>query len=193
MTIASTDVGPTQSQLRYLRLLAQRTETTFVYPTTRAQASREIERLRRRPAPLRVPRIEREPDEEPETYATAVRDHEVRGRGSSAAWRHKPESDEEPLSDRRRLMMGHRVELARYRLSSGERVLCAERIKGSGVCVVDVPAHAGGRRYVVERNVHLDGNAGLRALLDDYIAQAKDCGRVPMATSALDLELEADA
>jgi hypothetical protein len=189
MTTASIEARPTPSQLRYLKLLAQRTETTFVYPTSRAQASREIERLRCLPAALRVPPTERESGEEPESYATAVCDEEVRGRGCTASWRHKRERNQD--APECKTMLSEKVELARYHLRSGERVLCAERIQGK-MCVVDMPAQPGGRRYVVERNVHPDGNAGLKALLADYVAQARDCGRVPMATSALGLEIEAD-
>ena len=37
---------PTAKQLAYLRALANRAGQTFIYPRTRAQASREIERLR---------------------------------------------------------------------------------------------------------------------------------------------------
>ena len=39
---------PTSRQLNYLRALANRTGQTFTYPRTRREASREIERLKRR-------------------------------------------------------------------------------------------------------------------------------------------------
>ena len=42
--------GPSAKQLAYLKALAQRTATSFTYPRDRAEASREIERLRRLPA-----------------------------------------------------------------------------------------------------------------------------------------------
>lgn len=83
-----TEARPTAKQLKYLMWLAQRSASTFTYPSTRAQASREIERLKRLPAELHVPRDERDPDpDEDLAYATAVRDHEVIGRGSCASWR----------------------------------------------------------------------------------------------------------
>lgn len=104
MTTASTEARPTSRQLRYLKMLAQRTETTFVYPSTRVQASREIERLWHRPAPPRVPRTELDPGEEPQTYATAVCDHELRRRGCSASWRHGRELD--PIAELRRAADG---------------------------------------------------------------------------------------
>lgn len=191
MTTTSTEASPTPSQLRYLKVLAQRTETTFVYPASRAQASREIKRLKRLPAALRVRSVEREPGHEPEVYATAVRDDEVRGRGSSAAWRHKPERDDPQGMSECMAMMREKVEFARYRLPSEERVLRAERIDGQ-MCMVDAPTQAGGRRYVVERSVRLDEDPAVQALVDDYVAQARDCGRVPMSTSALGLEIEID-
>ena len=45
--------------------------------------------------------------------------------------------------------VGERVELARYRISTGERVLYGQRIAGV-VRITDVPARAG-RAYLVER------------------------------------------
>ena len=47
--MASAALAPTAKQLRFLRTLAQRTGTTFTYPRTRGQASRQIAALRRRP------------------------------------------------------------------------------------------------------------------------------------------------
>ena len=50
------DAPPTTKQLRYLCLLAKQTATGFTPPRTSAQASREIERLRRRPVSSRTER-----------------------------------------------------------------------------------------------------------------------------------------
>ena len=81
---------PTAKQQRYLRALAQRTGQTFTTPTTRAQASREIDRLRRIP---RSTRFERELDRQTvagrvgETPASSVRCEEISGYGASATWR----------------------------------------------------------------------------------------------------------
>jgi hypothetical protein len=47
---------------------------------------------------------------------------------------------------------GERVELTRYRLPGGERVLYGQRIDGA-VTVADVPAGDHGRVYLVERRV----------------------------------------
>jgi hypothetical protein len=41
---------PTAKQLAYLRALAARTATTFAYPRSRGEASREIDRLHQLPA-----------------------------------------------------------------------------------------------------------------------------------------------
>jgi len=46
--------------------------------------------------------------------------------------------------------VGERVELGRYRISSGERVIVGQRVNGV-VRVSDVPADGGGRAYLVER------------------------------------------
>jgi hypothetical protein len=80
---------PTTRQLRYLKLLTQMTATTFAYPQTKAQASREIERLQQLPRAGR----ERQDDDGSQFYATAVRGEDVRGRGASAAWRHSRDRD----------------------------------------------------------------------------------------------------
>src|SRR5660397_56147 len=69
----TSDVAPTSRQLRYLRVLAGGTATTFAYPQTRSDASREIDRLRQLADSPQTSRLE-----DPEThseqlhYATAV-------------------------------------------------------------------------------------------------------------------------
>jgi hypothetical protein len=68
---------------------------------------------------------------------------------------------------------GQRVELARYRVRSGERVLYGQRIDGA-VAVVDVPAGDCGRVYLVER--HLESKAALAALVADYLATSRRRG-----------------
>jgi hypothetical protein len=81
---------PTTRQLRYLCRLAELTGTTFTPPATRRQASREIERLERRP---RSARLERREDSRSvsrglarEQPASSVRDDEIAGFGSQARW-----------------------------------------------------------------------------------------------------------
>ena len=69
------------------------------------------------------------------------------------------------------------VELARYRISSGERIVRGQRILGV-VRVSDVPAQGNGRRYLVERE--LTSMDELQALVDDYVAQATKWDAVPV-------------
>jgi hypothetical protein len=85
------DSKPTRPQLRYLRQLAERTGSTFTPPQTRRQASAEIERLKQR---SRSARLERQADRRAVTRglaeqqpASSVRDDEIQGYGSDAAWR----------------------------------------------------------------------------------------------------------
>lgn len=54
----------------------------------------------------------------------------------------------------------------------------------------DCPAAAGGRAYLIERELEQDGYVALKALVADYLAQAEGLGDVPMAGSPLDRYLE---
>jgi len=82
---------PTAKQLRYLRGLAEARGESFAYPGSVAEASAEIERLKaRRPES----RVERKLDRLATSRAmaergdaTAIRDEEIVGYGSSAHWR----------------------------------------------------------------------------------------------------------
>jgi len=89
---------PTPKQLRYLRLLADRTGTSFAYPATITDASAEITRLTKLPATGRGQRtrerraIQRDLAERPDD-ATPVRvGRDIRGYGSSARWAHTPDT-----------------------------------------------------------------------------------------------------
>jgi len=87
----------------------------------------------------------------------------------------------------RRVSVGERVELGRYRVSSCERVLYGQRIAGV-VRVSDHPATDGGRCYLVERELEQDGPgayAALKALVADYLDQAQLLDRIPMAGSVV--------
>jgi hypothetical protein len=79
--------------------------------------------------------------------------------------------------------VGERVELGRYRISTGERVLYGQRVNGV-VRITDNPSD-NGRAYLVERGLEEDGYAALNALLDDYLEQASRLDAVPMASSVL--------
>jgi hypothetical protein len=81
---------PTSRQLRYLRILAECTSTTFAMPETSRQASREIARLQRitsiAPSERRNERAELAVDRERMQPSTAVHFEEISGYGSSATW-----------------------------------------------------------------------------------------------------------
>jgi len=62
------------------------------------------------------------------------------------------------------------VELARYRLTTGERVLYGQRIDGQ-VAVIDVPSGDEGRVYLVER--HVESKAALDGLVAAYLADSR--------------------
>jgi hypothetical protein len=77
------------------------------------------------------------------------------------------------------IRVGIRVELARYTIPAGERVLYGQRINGI-VRITDNPATGTGRAYLVERELEHDGNAALQALIADYTDQAHIHGQIPM-------------
>jgi hypothetical protein len=97
------EVKPTRKQLPYLKGLADSTGTTFAYPATRAEASAEIKRLQTRPRSgaddVRRERraVQRDLQTRPPD-ATAVRERDVRGYGSSARWAHRPIDSQQPTS-----------------------------------------------------------------------------------------------
>jgi hypothetical protein len=80
--------------------------------------------------------------------------------------------------------VGERMELARYTVLVGERVLYGQRVDGV-VRVTDVPARGHGRAYLVERELEQDGYEALQALVADYLDQAALLEDVPMAVSPL--------
>ena len=75
-----------------------------------------------------------------------------------------------------------RVELARYTISAGERVIYGQRVLGV-VRLVDVPARGRGRRYVIERE--LTSMAELEAIVADYVEQAGRWDAIPAAPVCL--------
>jgi hypothetical protein len=70
------------------------------------------------------------------------------------------------------------VELARYAISAGERVIYGQRVCGV-VRLVDVPANECGRRYVIERELTV--MAELEAIVADYLEQAAAWDMIPAA------------
>lgn len=78
-----------------------------------------------------------------------------------------------------------RVELGRYRVSAGERVVYGQRVLGV-VRLLDVSAHDRGRRYVIERG--LTCMAELEAIVADYLHEARRWDAIPAETNCLDRE-----
>jgi hypothetical protein len=68
------------------------------------------------------------------------------------------------------------VELARYTISAGERVIHRQRVLGV-VRLTDTPADGRGRHFLIERGLTV--HAELQALLADYLAQAAEWDVVP--------------
>ena len=71
-----------------------------------------------------------------------------------------------------------RIELARYTITAGERVIYGQRIRDV-VRLVDVPAQGSGRRYLIERE--LTSMAELEAIVADYLQQAARWDSIPAA------------
>jgi hypothetical protein len=92
MTNSPQTPEPTAKQLRYLRHLASSRGQTFTPPTTRAEASAQIERLKSRRADSSWERrseafvLGREIDDR-WGPATGARRHEIEGYGSTARWK----------------------------------------------------------------------------------------------------------
>jgi hypothetical protein len=112
-------------------------------------------------------------------HATAAQPDETSGWGSSATWR---SSSLPRAATPRPLEVGERTELARCRVSAGERVIYGQRINGC-VRITDRPASGTGRSYLVERECEQDGYSALKALVADYVEQSRELDEVPMASS----------
>jgi len=74
-----------------------------------------------------------------------------------------------------------RVELARYTITGGERVVYGQRVLGV-VRLVDHPARGRGRRYVIECGLTV--MAELEAIVADYVEQATSWDTIPAAGAA---------
>ena len=70
------------------------------------------------------------------------------------------------------------VELGRYSIAAGERVIQGQRILGV-VRLIDIPATGDGRRYVIERELTV--MAELDAIVADYLDQAARWHTIPAA------------
>jgi len=98
-----TALKPTPKQLRYLRILADKTGSTFAYPATIDDASSEITRLNKLPRTDTGERTRERRDVQRDLAnrpgdATAIRARDIRGYGSSARWAHNPADNTEQPS-----------------------------------------------------------------------------------------------
>src|ERR1700694_2583757 len=84
----------------------------------------------------------------------------------------------------RRSVVSERVEVARYTVSAGTRLLYAQRIDRL-LCVTDRPASGTGRAYLVEYGMDPRGVSALQALGADYTPQAGELDQIPMAASIM--------
>jgi len=90
-----------------------------------------------------------------------------------------------PKAPRRIPAVGERVELARYTVADGTRIVYGQRI-GRVVRITDCPACGRGRAFLIERGLERDGYSALRALVDDYTRQAGRLNAIPMAASLVE-------
>ncbi len=74
------------------------------------------------------------------------------------------------------------TEVARYRVSAGERIVIGRRAAG-GAEIVDVPGGAEGRCYHVDHGYR--EAAGLAAFVKDYLEQAARLDACPMSREAI--------
>jgi hypothetical protein len=76
------------------------------------------------------------------------------------------------IPNRPDVAVGERVELARYTVTAGQRILYGQRVAGV-VRITDRPANnRGGRSYLVERELEQEGPgayAALQSLIADYL------------------------
>jgi hypothetical protein len=187
---------PTTGQLAYLKALAHRTGHTFTYPTTLADASAEITRLRSAtPSSRPERRIEHkliaDQMQAGSGDATRVRDDEIAGRGADATWAHhrrQPDASAAPPPVTRKTpQVGARTELARYTIPAGQRILYGQRVDGV-VRITDRPVASGGRAYLVDCG--LETKQEPETLVADNIQVAAETGEVPAGHLPLERYLD---
>jgi len=179
----------TPKQLRYLRILAEQTGTSFTNPESTSQASRAIQRLTqlKKTRGRHVEPAENQDTRQQHLYGTAPQEDEISGWGSDATWNTStpPRHVTTPTSS----TVGERTELARYTAGGEERVIYGQRVNGR-VRITDRPAAGPGRSYLIERGIERDGYKALKALVADYVAQSRELDQVPMASSAVRSHIE---
>jgi hypothetical protein len=210
--------APTQKQLRYLRQLAGWTGQTFATPRTRAQASREIRRLRRQQPTSRAEiaaerrAVAHDMAERRGDDARVRADAEVAGFGSEATW--SAPSREEAGPRVVAAMPRQRAAAARERTASRNKATDADAVVSrqgaahmfagyrigderrlivvqrirGAIRVGDLPANGKGERYLLADELQRCGE--LDALLHDYAAQAAILGVIPASPDGVRGALE---
>lgn len=184
---------PTPNQLRYLRDLATKRGESFALPRTRADASREIDRLKSRPTTPRsdVRRESKAIRRDMSTCgadAARIREDEVTGYGSRATWSTDRLNTREQSAAPKKTSHADEhsdseSELGRYTTTNdGVRIVYGQRINGF-VRLIDVPATRCGRRIVLEDG--LTSKAETDAIVADYLAQAAALDAIPAIASTL--------
>lgn len=170
--------APTPKQQAYIRRLALDRGISFTPPKTKREATRLIDELRRRRPDSAADRrwetrqVQADMAQRPGD-ATQVRRDETTGHGSSATWNTDRPETHATGGERR---TNPPVEIARYQLSDGERVIQGQRILGV-VRLIDIPASGAGRRFLIERE--LTCRAEVAAVVSDYLAQAHELQAIP--------------
>jgi hypothetical protein len=178
---------PTSRQLTYLKTLANQRGVSFAYPHTSAEASQEINRLKRlRPESRPDRRRERKDIADaiqagPINAAARLRADEIDGHGSSAHWAHNhdpsPESNPGHTPRTTRPVVGERTRLGSYQLAGERRVIIGQRVDGARIS--DCPDGTAGRAFLIERD--LETKAELDAVVADYLKRATELQAVPMS------------
>jgi hypothetical protein len=179
---------PTSRQLTYLKTLANQRGVSFAYPQTSAEASQEINRLKRLCPESRADRRRERKDiadaiqAGPVHAAARVRADEIDGYGSSARWAHdhdpRPHSDPGTTRGTTRPVVGERTTLGSYVVAGERRVIIGQRVDGV-VRISDCPDGTAGRAYLIERG--LETKAELDAVVVDYLKRATELQAVPMS------------
>ncbi len=186
---AAEDLDPDASRWRHTPIVGQRTELAryTVAEGERILYGQRIDGIVRFLPDQRV--VLESPSANDEDGRCCPRETlEYEGRPDAARQKRRNDADEEEAPNehrpRRCGLTGDRVELARYVITAGERMVCGQRIFGV-VRVVDLPVAGGGRSYLVERELEQDGYGALEALVADYLDVAQRLDTVPMSTSIL--------
>lgn len=174
MSRTATVKAPSAKQMSYLHDLAEQTGNTFAYPKTSAEASREIDRLKRLKSQTAALLPKPEGDDPRAMRATDYRPEEITGYGSSARWSTS--------------LVSEKIELARYTAGGAERVIYRQQVNGYAR-LTDKPADEKGRSYLIDSELGPDDEDLIVGILRDYLEQAQQLDAIPMATGAARREL----